>query len=144
MKIVDPYWYSDRLTMPKMIVNSGMDEFFLPDDTRWWWDDMAGEKHFLMVPNAEHSEATGVLELLPAITTFYNAVANHRVRPEFDWVISPSGNEIAVNIKTTPPGYKLKGVHMWHATTCNSERRDFRIVSNGLGLGGTLQLIIAL
>ena len=134
MKIVDPYWYSERLSMPKMIVNSGMDEFFLPDDTRWWWDDMAGEKYFLMVPNAEHSEATGVLELLPAVSTFLNAVFNRRARPTFDWTISPSGNDIAVTVKTIPLGYKLKAVHAWHADTCNAERRDFRILSNGWGL----------
>jgi len=133
MKIVDPYWYSERLSMPKMIVNSGMDEFFLPDDTRWWWDDMAGEKYFLMVPNAEHSEATGVLELLPAVSTFLNAVFNRRARPTFDWTISPSGNDIAVTVKTIPLGYKLKAVHAWHADTCNAERRDFRILSNGWG-----------
>jgi PhoPQ-activated pathogenicity-related protein len=53
--------------MPKLVINAGGDEFFLPDDTRYWWDEMSDEKNFLMVPNAEHSLATGILEIIPAV-----------------------------------------------------------------------------
>ncbi len=68
--IIDPFSHRERLTMPKLVINSGMDEFFLPDDTHYWWQGMPDPKHFLIVPNAEHSEATGILELLPAISTY--------------------------------------------------------------------------
>lgn len=30
--------------MPKLVINAGGDEFFLPDDTRFWWDEMSDEK----------------------------------------------------------------------------------------------------
>jgi PhoPQ-activated pathogenicity-related protein len=30
--IIDPYNYRDRLTMPKLVVDSGGDEFFMLDD----------------------------------------------------------------------------------------------------------------
>jgi PhoPQ-activated pathogenicity-related protein len=62
-KIVDPYCklvthgilqlifayifvaaYLDRLTMPKLLINSGGDEFFLPDDNHYFWNDLPGEK----------------------------------------------------------------------------------------------------
>jgi len=68
--ITDPIKYADRLTMPKLVVNSGMDEFFMPDDTHWWWNQMPGPKHFLMTPNTDHVCATGVLETIPAIGSF--------------------------------------------------------------------------
>ncbi len=43
-----------------------MDEFQQPDDTHYWWKDLPEPKHFIMTPNAEHSEATGILEIVSA------------------------------------------------------------------------------
>ena len=30
--------------MPKFLINTGGDEFFLPDDNHYFWDDLPGEK----------------------------------------------------------------------------------------------------
>ena len=142
MDIVDPYNYMDKLTMPKLVINSGMDEFFLPDDTHYWWDKMPEPKHFLMIPNAEHSEATGILELLPDIYTYVNAMLDSgsptKMIPTFSQFTDSTTGDITVQIDsaTLPEGVAVKSVDMWHATTCNSERRDFRVVCNGWGPTG--------
>jgi PhoPQ-activated pathogenicity-related protein len=47
--IIDPYSYRDRLTMPKLVVDAGGDEFFMLDDNWFWWNDMQGELHLRMV-----------------------------------------------------------------------------------------------
>ena len=64
---VDPYYFKERLVMPKLVINAVLDEFQQPDDTHYWWAGMPGPKHFLMTPNAEHSEATGIFMIVPAI-----------------------------------------------------------------------------
>lgn len=53
--LIDPYEYRERLTMPKMIVSSTGDEFFMPDDSYLFFNDLPEPKYFRMLPNAEHS-----------------------------------------------------------------------------------------
>lgn len=72
--------------MPKMVVNAAMDELQTPDDTHLWWDDMPEPKHFLLVPNADHSMATGIFEGLPAIAAFAVAKYLNKDVPEVTWV----------------------------------------------------------
>ena len=44
MRIEEPYEYRERLTMPKFMVNASGDQFFLPDSSRFYFDELRGEK----------------------------------------------------------------------------------------------------
>src|SRR6266542_5037664 len=55
MNIEEPYSYRDRLTMPKFLINAAGDQFFLPDSSRYYFDDLKGEKYLRYIPNADHS-----------------------------------------------------------------------------------------
>ena len=55
MKIEEPYEYRDRLTLPKLLINATGDQFFLPDSSRFYFDDLPGTKFLRYVPNADHS-----------------------------------------------------------------------------------------
>mgnify|MGYP002050164762 CR=1 FL=1 len=49
--------------MPKLVIDGTMDEFFLLDDSSYWWNQMPNAyelNRFLMVPNAEHTQVTGI------------------------------------------------------------------------------------
>jgi hypothetical protein len=129
-KIEDPYFYFDRLTMPKLIVNAVGDEFQQPDDTSLWWADLPEPKHFLMVPNAEHSMATGILEVVPAIGSWLHAHFTETSIPKVTWDIAREGEgDISVAVALSG-GYKIASVRKMYGETCNGERRDFRFLTN--------------
>jgi hypothetical protein len=132
MDIVDPFIYRDRYAgMPKFIADAGGDEFFLPDDWRFWWDQMPAPKEGIMVPNAEHSMATGILEVLPAVVTWFSAVMTGDKIPTTSWVIDVDTGMITIQVSEPPTA-----VHVWYSNTCPKEannplpqRRDFRLAN---------------
>lgn len=54
MKIEEPFEYRERFTMPKFIINASGDQFFLPDSSQFYFDQLPGEKYLRYVPNANH------------------------------------------------------------------------------------------
>jgi PhoPQ-activated pathogenicity-related protein len=117
MKLVEPYEYRDRLTMPKLLLNAAGDEFFLPDSSQFYFDGLKGETHVRYVPNAAHAlEKSDALETLHS---FYAAVVSGRPRPEVRWTFEKDGS-----IKVTTKEL-LREVRLWQAT--NPAARNFRL-----------------
>jgi hypothetical protein len=142
----DPFFYKDRLTMPKMIVNAVMDEFQQPDDTHYWWADMPEPKHFLIAPNAEHSLITGILEVVPAIGAWIQNLLYKERIPTLDWKISTTTGEITA---TLDDNSIVHSATMWYSHSCgqnawdnSTNRRDWRVAhmdvpcSCGIGYDG--------
>jgi PhoPQ-activated pathogenicity-related protein len=121
MAIEEPYSYRDRLTMPKYLVQGAGDQFFLPDSSRFYFDDLRGEKYLRYVPNADHSLRGS--DARESMVAFYEAFLNGRPRPQFSWTFEKNG-DIRVTAKEKPTAVKL-----WQAT--NPEKRDFRIETFG-------------
>ena len=44
MRLEEPYSYRDRFTMPKLVMNSAGDQYFLPDSSQYYFDDLPGER----------------------------------------------------------------------------------------------------
>ena len=118
MEIEDPYSYRDRLTMPKLIVNSTGDQYFLPDSWQFYWDGLKGEKHLRYVPNTRHS-LSGNNDARETLQAFYEAVIAGRDRPRYSWKVERDGS-IRVTTKDKPTA-----VNLWQAT--NAKARDFRL-----------------
>lgn len=121
MRIEDPYSYRDRLTMPKYVINSAGDQFFLPDSSRFYFKDLKGEKHLRYIPNTDHSLRGS--DVWQTLTAFYGAVIHGQPRPRFDWKFEKDGS-IRVTTQDRPSAVKL-----WQAT--NPKHRDFRLESVG-------------
>ncbi len=121
MKIVEPYEYRQRYTMPKFIVNAGGDQFFLPDSSQFYFNDLPGVKYLRYIPNTDHSlKGSDAYETLLAC---YNAVLNQLPLPQFSWTVEKD-DSIRIRTKDTPTEVKL-----WQATNPNA--RDFRLETLG-------------
>jgi PhoPQ-activated pathogenicity-related protein len=121
MTIEEPYRYRDRLTMPKFLIQGAGDQFFLPDSSRFYFDDLKGEKYLRYVPNADHSLRGS--DARESMVAFYESFVKGTPRPKFSWTFEKNG-DIRVTTKDKPTAVKL-----WQAT--NPEKRDFRIETLG-------------
>lgn len=121
MKIVDPYSYRDRLTMPKLLVNSAGDQFFVPDSWRFYYDDLRGEKYLRYVANCGHGLKE--TDAMDTVTCFYEAILNGWNIPRYHFKCEgDSGIEVRCIDKP-------RAVTLFEAL--NSESRDFRVDTFG-------------
>lgn len=121
LEIEEPYQYRRRLTMPKYIVNSAGDQFFFVESSRFYFDDLPGEKYLRYIPNTEHSLKGS--DVYFSLAAFYDAIAHNRPRPRMSWKFERDGS-IRVHTAERPVEAKL-----WQAT--NPKARDFRFESIG-------------
>ena len=121
LDIVDPYEYRDRLTMPKYLVNSTGDEFFVPSSAQFYVDDLLGQTYLRYVPNTGHGLNADADD---SIFTFYQAILAGTALPEFSWSLV-GDNAIQVDTVDAPIA-----VNLWQAT--NPVENDFRNAVVGL------------
>ncbi len=128
MKIVDPYSYLDRLTMPKLVMNAGNDQFFVPDSWRFYWDDLQGPKWLRYIPNVGHG--LDEREAYETLANFHLAVAADKPVPNYTFTFEENGAAV-VRLLPAANGEIVKpaAVQLWQAY--NPKARDFR--------GGTAQ-----
>ncbi len=120
-RLVDPYFYRHRLTMPKYIINGSGDQFFCPDSSRFYFDDLQGEKYLRYVPNADHGlDGSDAVESLAAFVTL---IVADKPRPKFSWTQETDGT-FKVTCQDAP-----QEVRLWQAT--NPQARDFRLETLG-------------
>lgn len=115
MDIVEPYEYRDRLSLPKYLLNSTGDEFFLPDSWQFYWDELVGEKHLRYVPNSNHG--MGGTDVIDSVNAWYHAIVHNVTMPRYGWHVAEDGT-ITVNSLDEPTQ-----VLLWQAH--NPESRNF-------------------
>jgi PhoPQ-activated pathogenicity-related protein len=121
LDIVDPIAYRERLTMPKLILNSAGDQFFLPDSSRFYFDDLLEPKHLSYSFNTDHSQIR--FSVLFRVVTWVRALLQDRPHSQYQWKILSNG-AIVVQAQSTPSRVLLR-----YAT--NPDARDFRLESLG-------------
>jgi PhoPQ-activated pathogenicity-related protein len=121
MRLEEPFSYRDRYTMPKLIMNSAGDQYFLPDSSQFYFDELPGEKYLRYIPNTNHSLRDS--DASQSLIAFYDAFLRGQPRPKFFWKFEKNG-DIQVTSVDKPSEVKL-----WAAT--NPDSRDFRLMKIG-------------
>ncbi len=118
--IEDPFSYRERFTLPKYIVQAAGDQYFCPDNSQFYFDQLPGENYLRYIPNADHGlSGTDVRE---SVVAYYSSIVAGHPRPKFSWKFEDG--TIRVTTETKPLEVKL-----WQAT--NPKARDFRLMTIG-------------
>jgi PhoPQ-activated pathogenicity-related protein len=120
-KMVDPYTYRDRLTLPKLLINGTNDRYWTLDALNIYWNDLKGPKSVVYLPNAGHNLAVNRDYALNGIGAFFRHNVSKRPWPELSWEHGDGDNgSLRLTVKSSP---EPKSAKLWVAT---SETRDFR------------------
>lgn len=117
LRTVDPYFYMDRLDLPKLVQSGTNDPYWVVDASRFYFPELPGEKFLHFSPNTAHSvDLNGVMTL----GGFFHFVRTGEKRPNFNWkVASGEGGEALTVTHNDPP----LAVNVW---TAQAPTRDFR------------------
>ncbi|WP_273908547.1 PhoPQ-activated protein PqaA family protein [Enterobacter bugandensis] len=125
MTLEDPLTYlntdmGDRLKIDKYIINASGDDFYVPDNSHFYYDQLPGSKSLRVVPNSSHNGILSVAE--QSLITFVNRFQEKQKLPEITEKIQNSEEgkkELAVSFSEKPAT-----VLQWKAM--NPAARDFR------------------
>ncbi len=126
LNIIDPYAYRDRLTMPKLVINSAGDQFFLPDSSHLYFADLPEPKQLRYTFNTDHAQGQDLQDLSSLVIStlsWLQDMLDDEPAPAYSWALEPDGS---IRLQTvTPP----ERVRLWQAT--NPLARDFRLEAIG-------------
>jgi len=116
LKLVEPYQFLERLTMPKLLINATCDEFFVTDSWKFYWDDLQGDSYLQYVPNVGHGLHGSYLP--ENLVSFYQHTITDTKIPEFKWKVDKDTIYAEVD---TNCNYEIR---LWEAV--NENARDFK------------------
>jgi PhoPQ-activated pathogenicity-related protein len=122
LQIVDPFSYFPKYTMPKLVLNSAGDQFFLPDSSRFYYDSLPGPKWLRYSVNTDHSQSQDTT-VIPTVLQWVDKALDGAPMPQYSWSFEADGS-IRVQTVTTPVAVRLWQAH-------NPNARDFRLESIG-------------
>lgn len=114
LKMVDPYTYRDKLTMPKYIINATNDEYWTIYSSNLYFYDLPGKNYILYVPNNKHG-IKNIPYVVENASVFLKLALADKL-PNFEFSIQDSAITIKNNLQ-------IKEVYVHRAV---SDTTDFR------------------
>lgn len=118
-KMIDPYTYRDRLTLPKLIVNGTNDAYWTQDALNQYWGDLAGPKSILYVPNSGHG-LEDLQRVVDTVAAFVRTQTSGHSFPEVTWKFAETADCVTLEIASDTPAEQAS---LWQASAAT---QDFR------------------
>jgi len=132
-RMVDPYTYLARLTVPKLLIHGTNDRYWTVDATRWYWDDLAGPKHVLKLPNAGHGLDPGREVALSTLAAFFRHAAGGTPLPRLSWTHADGERDFTLEVTSSA---KPTSARLWLARSDSKDFRDSKWRSQPLEASG--------
>ena len=118
--MIDPYFYRERVTIPKLLVHGTNDRYWNLDATRFYWNDLVGAKYILTLPNVGHNLGSERQKALTTISAYAKLISDGGRLPVMTWKQEATSGGYTVSVMSN---ISATGAKLWVA--CN-EGRDFR------------------
>ncbi len=129
-KMMDPYTYRKRLTLPKLVVVGTNDPYWVVDAMKFYWSGLVGPKYSLQVPNAGHGLDGGRDLALTTIAVFFQHVVVKNPAPQVSWTFKNKGdNQLAIEVQSDQ---EPESIHLWQATSRNKDFRPSKWTSRAI------------
>lgn len=119
-RMVDPYTYRKKLTLPKLIINGTNDPYWAQDALNFYWGGLPDGKWVLYVPNAVHNLKHNRERVYNTIGAFVRHIASSTPMPKPHWKYTRKAGEIRLTISAVHPP---QAARLWIA---HSTSLDFR------------------
>jgi PhoPQ-activated pathogenicity-related protein len=119
---VDPWFYRERLQMPKLLINGANDRYWATDATRLYWNDLRGDKYLLSIPNAGHGLEDRA-RLLNTLAAFFHSVSEDAKLPQISARQEKNGSRVTVRLTSSA---RPREARLWTARAADLDFRPVR------------------
>jgi PhoPQ-activated pathogenicity-related protein len=127
LRMVDPWAYRDKLTMPKLIVNGTNDLYWATDALNLYWEGIPNNKWVFYVPNAGHNlrrqdrnPREQLNDLVTSLAAFSRYQSTNTPLPTLQWKHENVNGKFRLTVEASPAPAAAR---LWVA---HSESADFR------------------
>jgi PhoPQ-activated pathogenicity-related protein len=128
LKLVDPWAYRDRLTMPKLIINGTNDFYWATDALNLYWDGIPKDKWVVYIPNAGHSlrrqdrpQPQQLNDLITSLAAFSRYQISGAPMPRLRWKHESLNGKLRLTIDATPAPTAAR---LWIARAATTDLRS--------------------
>jgi len=122
--LIDPWFYRDRLTMPKLIINATNDPYWSLDSFNLYREDLKGQTNVLYLPNVGHDLAGQEQNAAISGAMWFQRVAAGKTLPEVKLeagkIKADDSRDFVLSVSAAK---EVKAARLW---VVRSATRDFR------------------